>query len=86
MVPQAPAGLPLRVKVTESLATAKPPKVVTVAVNVWVLEPEAATVAAPGAMAMTLGGAVCVMLVELLSAELASVAVMVQGPVVLDAV
>jgi hypothetical protein len=86
MVPQAPPGLPLIVNVTESPATANPPKLVTVAVTVWVLEPVAAIAAVPGAMATKFGGAVCVMVVELLRPELASVAVTVQGAAVPDAV
>jgi hypothetical protein len=88
--------VPEAVKVTVSPVTEVPPEVVTLALMVAVSVPLATTVDAgvlPQARAALVqvtptafGGAVCVMVAELLRAAIASVAVTVQLPVVVEAV
>jgi len=81
-LPQVPEA----VKLTESPVTEVPLGLVTVAVMVAVSVPLSTTLALLDATATVFGGVVCVMVAELLRPALASVAVMVQLPAVLEAV
>jgi hypothetical protein len=83
IVPQAPAGVPLTVKVTVSPVTDNPLNVVTVTVKLWVLEPVARMGGGEAGLKLTtFTGAVWVMEIVVLAPEPASVAVMVQVPTV----
>jgi hypothetical protein len=82
IVPQVPEATQL----TVSPDTAVPLGLRTVAVNVCVLEPFAATEAEAGATLTVLGGVDCVIKTVPLPPVLASVAVIVQVPTVLEAV
>jgi hypothetical protein len=74
--------LPLTVKVTVSLGTDVPVKVVTVTVKVSVLDPEATRVGDAADTVTRFCGAVWVMAMVVLAPDPASVAVMVQVPIV----
>jgi hypothetical protein len=82
IVPQAPAGLPPTVIVTASPLTDVPLKVVTLIVNVSVVEPVAAMVPDAGVTVTTFWGAVWLIEMVVLAPDPASVAVITHVPTV----
>jgi hypothetical protein len=85
-VPQAPDGLAAVAKLTVSPDTIAPVAFVTVAVTIAVLAPSAGRLDRLVVRAIVLGCMNCVMTVEPLLAESASVAVIVQSPATIAAV
>jgi hypothetical protein len=85
-VPQAAAGLPLRVKITGSLLTAPPPELLTTAVTVEFFAPSATTL---DGLTVTVtegaAGVVWVIVVEPPVAFVESLAVIVQNPTAVPA-